>query len=574
MGLRWRRQSLTGAAPRVTPARPVDRRTLNRRIAAIALCLAFGFAAIAGQLVRLGLKDAPDARIVAAEPISPVASRPDIVDRRGRLLATDVATPSLYADPSVVLDADEAVEKLRRVLPGLDDEEVRRLLADRTRRFVWLKRGMTPQTAQAAHDLGLPGLSFRTEPKRVYPNAALAGHIIGSVNADNRGMSGIERHIESLREGTGTVSLEREPVRLSLDLGVQHALQSELADAMERHSASGAVGLVMDVDTGELIAATSLPEVDPNRPAEALHADRLDKLMQGVFELGSVWKIMTVALALEMEIATLASEIDVSEPIKIGSHTIADLHPQRRKLSVRDIFVHSSNVGAGLLALEAGGERQRAFLDRLGLTEAQRTEAGILGAPLLPQIWGKAETVTIAFGHGLAIAPLQFAAASAALVNGGYRVKPTFLAREPEILGAPRPKILTTATSDAIREIMRLNVTLPYGTGRRANVEGYRIGGKTGTAEMPGVGGYVSKSVIASFLAVFPTDQPRYLTFVALFEPKGDTSGGHITAGVNAAPTTARLVARIAPILGLLPRRMEARGGIPKEWFDAILEQI
>jgi cell division protein FtsI (penicillin-binding protein 3) len=432
---------------------------------------------------------------------------------------------------------------------------------------------MTPQAAQAAHDLGLPGLAFRTEAKRVYPNAALAGHVIGSVNADNRGMSGLERHIESMREATGAAAFDREPVRSSIDMGVQHALQSELAEAMERYSASGAAGLVMDVDTGELIAATSLPEVDPNRPAEALRADRLDRLMQGVFELGSIWKIMTVALALETGIATLASEVDVSEPIKIGSRTISDLHPQKRKLSVRDVFVHSSNVGAGLLALEAGDERQRAFLGRLGLTQPVRTEAGPLAAPLLPHTWGKTETVTIAYGHGLAVAPLQFAAAAASLVNGGYQVTPTFLAREAASLAAPRHRIIATSTSDAIREIMRLNVTLPYGTGRRAEVEGYRIGGKTGTAEMPGIGGYLSKSVIASFLAVLPTDQPRYLTLVMLFEPKGEATGGPITAGVNAAPTTARLVARIAPILGLLPRRMETRNGIPKEWFDAILEQ-
>lgn len=557
----------------IAPDARIDPRLLNRRIATVAGVVALGFAIVAGQLVRLGLKEPSDVRISAAEQISPVASRPDIVDRRGRLLATDVANPSLYADPSVVLDADEAVEKLRTVLPNLDEAEVRRLLSDRSRRFAWLRRGISPQTAQAVHDLGLPGLHFRSEPKRIYPAGMLAGHVLGNVNADNRGMSGVERHIDAGRESAGAAAGDRAAVRISIDSGVQHALQTELAYAIERYSASGAAGLVLDVDTGEVLAATSLPEVDPNQPAEALRLGRLDKLMQGVFELGSIWKMLTVALALDAGTATLATEVDVRDPIKIGNHTITDLHPQKRKLSVRDVFVHSSNVGAGLLALEIGGEGQRAFLERLGLTGAMRTEAGPLAAPLLPQTWGKAETVTIAYGHGLAVAPLQFAAAAASLVNGGYQVTPSFLARDPATPAPARKKVLATSTSDAIREIMRLNVTLPYGTGRRADVEGYRLGGKTGTAEMPGIGGYLRKSVIASFLAVLPTDQPKYLTLVMLFEPNGEATGGQITAGVNAAPVTAKVVARIAPVLGLLPRRIEGRGGIPKEWFDAVVEQ-
>jgi cell division protein FtsI (penicillin-binding protein 3) len=556
------------------PRGGIGMRLMHDRMRAVTLAVAIAFVIVAGQLVRLGLQDPPQVRLATAETIVPTVARPDIFDRRGLLLATEVTAPSLYADPSVLLDVDEAIEKLRRILPGMDDDETRRALSDRSRRFVWLKRGMTPQSAQAAHDLGLPGLAFRSEPKRIYPAAALAGHVIGSVNADNRGMSGIERHIDAAREDarSGSASPTSAPVRLSIDSGVQHALQSELAAAIERYAATSAVGMVMDVDTGEMVAATSLPEVDPNRPTEALRLDHLDKLTQGVFELGSIWKILTVALALEAETATLASEYDVSEPIKIGSYTISDLHAQRRRLSVRDIFVHSSNIGAGLMALDVGTEKQRAFISKLGLADPMRTELGPLATPLLPQTWGKIETVTVAYGHGLALAPMQYAAAVASLVNGGYRVTPTFLARDHKWT-TTREKIVATSTSDAIREILRLNVTLPYGTGRRAEVEGYRLGGKTGTAEMPGIGGYLRKSVIASFLAVMPMDQPRYLTLVMLFEPKGDSTGGHITAGVNAAPTTAKLVARIAPMLGLLPRRLEAKGGIPKEWFDAILEQ-
>jgi len=494
-----------------------------------------------------------------AEPIGRVFSRPDIVDRRGRLVATDVGTPSLYVDPALVLDRDEVVEKLIAVLPDLDAGDLRRMLDDRSRRFAWVKRGLTPVQAQRVHDLGLPGLAFRREPKRVYPAGSLVGHLVGQVNIDNKGLSGLERHIDDTM-GVEVVLAATQSriatVKLSLDLGVQHAMALELREAQARYKASGAAGLVMDVATGELIAAVSLPEVDPNRPAEALAVDRLDRLSASVFELGSIFKTLTVAMLLEEGVATLDKVYDVRQPLQIGAHTITDLHPQGRPLSVRDIFLHSSNVGAGLMALDAGSARQIGFLSRLGLLAPLRTEAGPVSAPLLPRRWGEIETVTIAYGHGLAVAPIQFAAAVAGLVNGGTHVTPTFLAKSS---ASPSPeRLVSPKTSALIREILRLNVTTAYGTGRRAEVAGYRVGGKTGTAEMPGKGGYQSKSVISSFVAALPMDAPRYVTFVALFEPQAtDETRGQITAGLNAAPVTGLLIARIAPLLDVLPERLE-----------------
>jgi len=543
---------------------PIRRRTLLT-LAVLLAC----FVAIAAQLLRLGLRAEADIHLNLAEPIGQSWSRPDIVDRHGQLLASDVASHSLYADPQLVLDLDEVVEKVTGVLRGLDRAEVRRALADRSRRFAWIARGLTPRQAQLIHDLGLPGLAFRTELKRVYPLGTLAGHVLGTVNVDNKGLAGLERWLDEVGKVEavqGPDRSEKPPLRLSLDVGVQHALSEELQDAVRRYSATGAAGLVLDLTCGEILAAASLPGADPARPADWLDLRYADKLMAGSFELGSVFKTLTVAMALETGVADLDTLYDVRRPLTIGAHTITDLHPSARPLSVRDIFLHSSNVGAGLIALEIGADRQRQFLGRLGLLEPLRTEAGLSATPQLPKHWGRIETVTISYGHGLAVAPLQFAAAMAAAITGA-EMAPTFLA------GAARPAakpLLGAATSARIREILRLNVTSPVGTGRRADAEGYRVGGKTGTAEMPGRGGYQAKAVISSFIGAFPMDRPNYLTLVMLFEPEpvaGLAPG--ITAGLNAAPTTARIVHRIAPVLGVLPRligRSEPQQGP----FDAL----
>jgi cell division protein FtsI (penicillin-binding protein 3) len=538
------------------------------RLVLVALGLFVVLGAIAGQLIRLAMAGRHDISSSMAEPISRTFARPDIIDRNGRLVATDVAAPSLYVDPALVLDRDELVEKLVRTLPGLDEAELRRAIADRSRRFAWIRRGLTPQEAQRVHELGLPGLGFRREPKRVYPVGSLIGHIVGHVNVDNRGQSGIERYIDEAQgvdAVSGAAPSRLGPMRLSIDLGAQHAIADELAAAMQRYAAKAASSLVLEVDTGEVLAAVSLPGIDPGRPSDALDPTRLDRNQAGVFELGSIFKALTVAMAIDEGLATLDKVYDVTAPLEIGRHKITDLHPQRRPLTVRDIFLHSSNVGAGMLALEAGTERQQAFLAKLGLIEPMRTEIGPVAPPLKPKRWDRIETVTISYGHGLAVAPMQFAAAAATLVNGGVKVTPTLMYASGE--PARRLRIMAPETSAALREIMRLNVTAPHGTGRRAEVAGYRPGGKTGTAEMPGQGGYQEKSVIASFVAAMPMDQPRYLILVSLFEPQGTAeTRGQITAGVNAAPTTGRIIERIGPILGVLPRRLEAPAEVR---FDA-----
>lgn len=522
----------------------------------LALTVALAFAALGGQLVRLAWQkeDVSTIRVSMMSSPAKTLARPDIVDRNGRLLATDVQMPSLYADPLLIQDADDAAERLVRLFPQLNVRDLRQSLADKSRRFVWVRRGLSPSLAQRVHNLGIPGLLFVDEIRRTYPAGRLGGHILGRVDIDNRGTGGIERYIDDIGASEAAVGARlsaRAPVRLSLDLGVMHALDEELAGAMERYDATGAAGLVMDVLTGEVVGSVSRPGADPAVHEEALDPERIDRIAAGTYELGSIMKLVTVAMALEMG-RNLDSVVDTTDPLKAGRFTIEDLHPLGRPMSVAEIFIHSSNVGAGQIALSAGVETQRAFLEKLGLWSALKTEVSPGPAPQKPQQIGRIEQITLAFGHGLATTPLQFAAASAALVNGGTLVTPTFMAQDEEAPVVRGPRVVSARTSALLRDVMRRNVTDAAGTGRRAEVPGFEVGGKTGTAEMAVKGGYRKKSVLASFVGTFPASDPRYVTLILLFEPKGqDATDGEITAGRNAAPTTARVIERVAPLLGV-----------------------
>lgn len=526
------------------------------RSAAVALVLVAAFASVGVQLLRLAAKREGVVEVSISAPIATGVARPDLVDRHGRLLASDVEMPSLYADPMLVVDRDETVEKLRAVFADLDDRALLETLGDRSRRFEWVRRGLAPAVAQRVHNLGLPGLAFRNELRRAYPSGRLAGHVLGGVNVDNRAVGGIEQHLDAqglVDPVVGAQPSTRPAVALSLDISVQHALESELAGAVTTYRAKGAAGVVLDVETGEVIAAASLPRIDPSHPDAAPRPDEIDRISAGTYELGSIFKLMTIAQALESGAVRPDTQLDVSQPLKAGRFEIKDHHGGGGKLSVREVFVKSSNVGAGQLAATAGPERQRAFLAALGLTDRGQTEAGAIAAPMLPKSWGEIETITIGFGHGLAVAPLQFAAAAAALVNGGRYNPPTFLKRTTGD-GPESRRVVSEETSAALREMMRANVEERGGTGQRAAVAGYPIGGKTGTAEIAVRGRYDRNAVIASFLAAFPISKPRYLTLVMVFRPsRTAASSQEITASHTAAPVTRRVVARIAPLLGLKP---------------------
>ena len=524
------------------------------RVAMTVLLFVLAFGLIGVRLVMLGFAP-PGLESDRRQQLSTAVRRPDIVDRNGRLLATDIRAASLYADPARVVALDDTVEQLASVIPGLDPVSLRKRLKAGGR-FVWVQREMTPAQQEIVHELGLPGLAFIAEPHRVYPAGATASHVLGFVDIDNRGLAGIEKYIDKALPALDPASAPREdqaPVQLSLDMGVQHALRSELMDAITRYQAQAAGGIVLDVHSGEVVALASLPDFDPNRRDQALEPGRYNRMTAGVFELGSVFKVFTVAAGLDYGVVSLDGGYDASQPLQVASHSIDDFHAKRRWLSVPEIFIYSSNIGSAKMALDLGIDRHKAFIRRLGLLDPIQTEIGETASPIAPDRWQQINSMTIAFGHGLSVAPINLAAAAAALFNGGRKIAPTFLRRSREETRVRAEPVLSGRTSDLMRHLMRLNVE--RGSGSQAEAVGYRVGGKTGTAEKVVDGRYSSNRLLTSFLAVFPAESPRYLVYVLLDEPaRVPESGNLATAGVNAAPVTRRLIERVAPMLGVMPR--------------------
>ena len=484
-------------------------------------------------------------------------ARPDILDRNGQILATDVKTPSLFAEPRKLIDVDEAEELLTAVLPDLDASEARDRLSSK-RGFVWLKREITPKQQQEIHRLGIPGVGFLTENKRVYPNGPIVSHEIGHVNIDNQGIAGIEKWLDGQglaalhMAGLATDRLEK-PVELALDLRVQFALRGELIAAREKFKAKAASGVVLNVNTGEIVALVSEPDYDPNNPHEANDPTRINRLTTGVFEMGSSFKVLTVAMALDSGKATLSSMFDASHPLQYGRFAIHDYEPMHRALSVPEIFTYSSNIGAARMALAVGVNGHQAFLKKMGQLDRLRTELPESAEPIVPKHWGERNSVTIAFGHGLSVAPLQAVMGIAATLNGGFLIPPTFLKRSESEAQILAKQVLKPETSREMRYLMRLNAE--KGTATKANVSGYYIGGKTGTAEKVVNGHYSKHKLLTDFMAVLPADKPTYLMMIMLDEPQPTPeTHGFATAGWNAAPTAAKVIARIAPLLDIEPR--------------------
>jgi cell division protein FtsI (penicillin-binding protein 3) len=485
-------------------------------------------------------------------------ARPDILDRNGAIIATDVKAPSLYAEPRRIIDVDEAEELLTATLPDLDPRELRDRLASR-RGFVWLKREITPRQEEEIRRLGLPGVGFLNENKRVYPNGATVSQVIGLVDIDNKGIAGIEQWLDNQglaalhMAGLATDRLQR-PVNLSLDLRVQFALRDELAKAREKYHAKAAAGVILDVNTGEVIALVSEPDYDPNNPREAADPDRINRITTGVYEMGSTFKALTLAMALDSGRVTLNSTFDARMPLRYGKFTIHDYHAQRRILSVPEIFTYSSNIGTARMALSLGVEYHKAFLKKMGQLDKLHTELPGMGEPLYPKKhWGELNTITIAFGHGLSVTPLQAAMGVAATVNGGLLITPTFLKRTREQAMEAATRVLKPETSQKIRYLMRLNAE--KGTARHVDIPGYYVGGKTGTAEKVINGRYAKNRLMTDFMAILPADKPEYLLLIMLDEPQPTPeTHGFATAAWNAGPTAAKVIARVAPLLGIMPR--------------------
>jgi cell division protein FtsI (penicillin-binding protein 3) len=548
----WRRRLLQ----QLLYGRNVDRSAKSRaRVGLAILAFSIGYAIIGGRLIQLAA--APDNQTVRRTADAVSTSRPDILDRNGEILATDVKAASLFGEPRKIIDVDEAVELLTAVLPDLDATEVRERLSSK-KGFVWLKREITPKQQQEIHGLGIPGIGFLTENKRVYPNGAEVSHVIGLVNIDNQGIAGIEKWLDGLgladlhMAGLAVDRMDK-PIELALDLRVQHAMRDELLAARDKYKAIAAAGLITDVRTGEIISMVSVPDYDPNKPKEANDPTRINRLTTGVYEMGSTFKALTLAMALDSGKATLSSVYDARASLRYGRFTIHDYHAQNRMLSVPEIFTYSSNVGTARMALQQGVEQHKSFLKKMGQLDRLRTELPESAEPLVPKRWGELNTVTIAFGHGLSVAPLQAVMGIGALMNGGMLIPPTFMKRSPEEAAKLATRVVKSETSEKMRYLMRLNAE--KGTASKANIPGYYIGGKTGTSEKVVGGRYSKTKLLNSFTAVLPADNPRYLLLIMLDEPKATPeTHGYATSGWNAVPVGGAVISRVAPLLGIEPR--------------------
>ncbi|MDA4846498.1 peptidoglycan D,D-transpeptidase FtsI family protein [Hoeflea poritis] len=547
-------KTASGAAIVVDGARKSSGHQTRNRIILVMIGVCLVYAVIAGRLVQYGIRDlATVASIARGNEL--LASRPDLLDRNGKVLATDIRTVSLYAQPHKITDPDEVIERLATVLPEIDARTVYRKLKSQSQ-FQWLRRQLTPKQQSDILALGIPGVGFRPEKRRFYPGGPTASHIVGHVNIDNKGIAGMEKYVDGqgladLAAAGLTIEQQLEPVRLSVDLRVQHIVRDELAAAMQRYQAIAAGAVVLNAKTGEVLAMSSLPDYDPNLPAQALEKDRLNRMSAGTYEMGSTFKAFTTAMALDSGLVSMEDSFDARRPIRIAGHTISDFHGKHRVLTVPEIFIYSSNIGTAKMADAVGIERQRDFLTRIGLLTRMQTELPEVTKPSQPKVWKKINSITISFGHGVATTPLQTAVAAAAMLNGGLLIPPTFLPRsEAEAKGVAR-QVIRPETSAAMRYLMRLNVE--KGSGRRAEVPGFRVGGKTGTAEKVVNGRYSSDVRFNAFLSAFPIEDPQFVVLVIIDEPKPAEGQKSATAGLNAAPTVKAIIRRCAALLGVRP---------------------
>jgi cell division protein FtsI (penicillin-binding protein 3) len=538
-----------------------ERQRAETRLLLLGLVFVLGFATVGGRMALLSASTPTEPRAsVSGDPI--LAQRAEIVDRNGAVLATNIITASLYAHPHEMIEPRAAAEGLARIFPDLDAEILHRRFTE-DRRFLWIKRTVSPEQRQRVHDLGEPGLLFGPREARLYPNGPVLAHVLGGASfgregvhaAEVIGTAGIERALDARLRDPERAS---EPLRLSIDFGAQVAMEEVLAEGMARMQAKGAFGILMEADTGQILALASLPDFDPNRrpplPSSGDPADSplFNRAAQGRYELGSTMKVFPVALALDTGLVAPTTMVDTKGPMKWGRFTIRDFRNYGPRLSVADVLVKSSNIGTARIAIEQGTAAQQEFLKRIGFFEPVPVELAEAGRamPLLPERWSDLSTMTIAYGHGIALTPLHLATAYASLVNGGRKVRPSLVLAD----GAPadRERVISETTSRQLRAMLR--ETVERGTASFADIEGYEVGGKTGTADKPSAGGYARDKVIATFAGLFPSSDPRYVLVLGLDEPENVVNGQRIrTAGWTAVPIAGEMIRRVAPVLGMPP---------------------
>lgn len=516
------------------------------------------FLTIAGRLSFLALGNQPTEPnyVQAASGYAPVTARADIVDRHGTILATSLPTMLLMANTHNIMDPRKAAESLSRALPDLSVTKLYQAFTTH-KRYIILRRHLTPRQYYAVNKLGITGLEFMPDESRIYPAGALTTHILGYTDIDNIGIAGLEKTLnQELQE-------KPHPIASSLDIRLQTVLHRELSLAIKEYKALGAAGIIMDVNTGEILSLVSLPDFDPQNIGNASNNALFNKATLGVYEMGSTFKLFNTAMALDSGRIRLGERFDTIHPIEIGGQKIRDFHSSKNWQNLAEIFVKSSNIGSARIADRLGTETQQAFLSQLGLTSKPSLEIPEIGKPIVPKgkHWGKTATMTISFGHGIAVSTLQVAAAAAPLVNGGFTIKPTLLKQEK--IPLKKERVISKRTSAQMRALMRLAVK--YGTGKKANAPGYLVGGKTGTADKLNGRNYSDTARISSFLGVFPINAPRYLVLALLDDPKGNTkTHGNATAGWTAAPIVGKVIRQIGPLLNLSPIESDVKEAIER----------
>ncbi|MBV8061853.1 MAG: penicillin-binding protein 2 [Alphaproteobacteria bacterium] len=539
------------------------------RLATAVALFALAFTIISGRVGFLTLFSEPgDSTSQHAQITDRTTGRVDITDRNGTVLATSLPTISLCADARKILDADEAERQLMKALPELDEKRLSNDLRN-GKHCAMIKRHLTPKQYYEVNSLGIAGLEFQPDERRIYPAGNITAHVVGYTDIDNNGLAGVEKSMDSqLEEGT-------KPLALSIDLRLQSIMHSELSAAVDNFHALGGAGMIMDVRTGEVLAMVSLPDFDPQRPGTASDDARFNRDTLGVYEMGSTFKIFNTAMALDSGLIHVGDSFDTAHPIQVGHQFIKDYHPENRWLNVAEIFTHSSNIGAAHMAQRMGPARQRAFLGRLGLTEKAQIELPEVGAPLVPNArdWGEPTTMTVSFGHGIAVNAVQVVSAVAAIVNDGQPVHPTLLKKDSVPEANPNP-VISARTSSLMRGLMRLVVT--RGTAKAAEVNGYLIGGKTGTADkLSSNHKYDEHARLSSFIGAFPLNAPRYVVFALLDDPKGTTKTyGFATGGWTAAPVVSHVVSQMGPLMNMPPLDREMQAEAEKQVLRPLGPQI
>ena len=548
LNLRSRTRKLASSAAKRGSGSP------KSRLLILICVVGLGYTAMVGKLIDYGATDDLTTSSIFPEP-SMVAARPDIVDRNGEVLATDIRTVSMFAEPIKIVDVDEAVEKLASVFPDLDRKAMYKKLSDKRSHFAWLKRQLTPKEQNEVLALGIPAIGFRPEVKRFYPGGRTAAHILGYVDIDNHGVAGMEKYLDeqglSDLASTGMTGMdELKPVRLSIDLRVQNVVHDVVSDAIDRYKSQSAGAVILDVHTGEVLAMASAPDFDPNDPQNDVKG-WLNRMTNGTDEMGSVFKTFSMAMAFDTGTVKMTDTFDASAPLHYGKYTIHDDRDvPRRVLTVPEIFRYSSNVGTAKMMEKVGMDNQRAYLTRFGLLSKMQTELPEVKTPSQPRVWKMINSLTAAFGHGVATTPMQTAVAGEAMIDDGKLIEPTFLPRTQEEAEKTATVVIKKSTSDVIKALFKLNGE--QGSGRFADVPGFHVGGKTGTANKVINGHYSHTLSFNSFLAAFPINNPKYIVLTFIDQPLTGLHNLNLAAE-TAAPMVHDIIQRAAPMLGIKP---------------------